>query len=81
MSFIKKAGKGVKDLGSSAMKVAVAKIIGEIAADIIKEKGIGVGDTDKIMKSGLKIVKDLGLDPKKIQRQLIKKAILKELKL
>ena len=63
MSFIKKAGKGVKDLGSSAMKVAVAKIIGEIAADIIKEKGIG--DTDKIMKSGLKIVKDLGLDPKK----------------
>jgi hypothetical protein len=77
--FIKKVGKGATDIAGDAIKKALSSLIGGIIKELITETGVDNVAKDKMMKVGLKIAKDMNLDPKKIQRDLLKSAIKKEL--
>ena len=79
--LLKKGAKGVADIGSSAVKGAISSIIGEIVKEIAEESGVTNIAKDKMMDVGLKVFSDMGMDPKQIQRDLIKSAIMRELKL
>lgn len=59
----------------------LSSLLGDIAAEIIKETGLGEEMKSKIVDAGVKAVKDMGLDPKNIQRDILKGAIMKELNL
>ncbi|MCY3413191.1 MAG: hypothetical protein INQ03_16245 [Candidatus Heimdallarchaeota archaeon] len=77
--FFKKAAKGAADLAGDTMKVAFTALLGEIVAEIVKETGIKDMAQEKLMSTGFKVIKDLGMDTKNIQRDLIKAALKKEL--
>ena len=79
--FVKKAGKGVADIGSEAMKKAFGAILGDIIKEILEETGATNIAKEKLMSSGFKTIADLGMDPKNIQRELIKNALKNEFKL
>lgn len=79
--FVKKATKGVADLGADATKKAFGVVLGDIIKEILDESGVTNIAKEKFMTTGLKVIKDLGIDPKNIQRDLIKNAIKNELNL
>ncbi len=79
--FVKKASKGLADVGSEAMKKAFGAILGDIVKEILEETGAASIAKEKMMTTGFKVIKDLGVDPKNIQREIIKTAIKSELKL
>ena len=77
--FIKKVSKGATDIAGDAIKKALSLLIGGIIKEIAMESGVDNVAKDKMMQVGLKIAKEMNLDPKKIQRDLLKGAIKKEL--
>lgn len=77
--FIKKVSKGATDIAGDAIKKALSSLIGGIIKEIAMESGVDNVAKDKMMQVGLKIAKEMNLDPKKIQRDLLKGAIKKEL--
>lgn len=77
--FIKKVGKGATNIAGDAIKKALSALIGGIIKEIVTESGVDNIAKDKMMQVGIKIAKDMNLDPKKIQRDLLKGAIKKEL--
>ncbi|MCE7735546.1 MAG: hypothetical protein GPJ54_11755 [Candidatus Heimdallarchaeota archaeon] len=79
--FVKKTTKEITDVGSGAMKKAFSAILGDIIKDILEETGATNIAKDKMMTAGYKVIKDLGVEPKNIQRDIIKSAIKSELKL
>ena len=79
--FIKKGASAAADLGSSAVKGAVAALLAEITREILEETGATDIAKEKMMEVGTKIVKEMGMDTQKLQRDLIKSAIKKELNL
>ena len=79
--FVKKASKGVAGLGSEAIKKSFGVILGDIIKEILDETGTTAIAKEKMMAAGFKIIKELGVDPKNIQRDLIKNALKSELKL
>ncbi|MHA2099814.1 MAG: hypothetical protein ACW99A_14145 [Candidatus Kariarchaeaceae archaeon] len=79
--FVKKASKGVADLGADAMKKAFGAVLGDIVKEILDETGATSIAKEKMMATGFKVIKELGIDPKNVQRDLIKNAIKNELKL
>jgi len=79
--FIKKGAKGVADIGSSAVKSAVTAVIGDLVKEILEETGVTNIAKEKMMDAGLKVFKDMNMDPQKIQREIIKSAIMKEFNL
>ncbi|MHA2250863.1 MAG: hypothetical protein ACXAD7_10895 [Candidatus Kariarchaeaceae archaeon] len=79
--YVKKAAKGTASLGSDALKKAFAGILGDITKEILEETGMADIAKTKIMDAGYKVIKEMGMDTKNIQRTLIKNAIKNELKL
>lgn len=79
--FVKKASKGIADVGSEAMKKSFGVILGDIIKEILEETGVTNVAKDKMMTAGFKVIKELGIDPKNVQRDLIKTALKNELKL
>ena len=79
--YVKKASKGIAGVGSEAMKKAFGAILGDIVKEILEETGVTSIAKDKMMTTGYKVIKDLGVDPKNIQKGIIKNAIKNELKL
>ncbi len=79
--FVKKATKGTADVTAGALKKAFSSILGDLAKEILEETGVANLAKEKIMETGFKVVRDMGVDPKNIQRDLIKRAIISELKL
>ena len=79
--YVKRAGKGAADLTSGAIKKAFSAVLADLAKEVIEETGMGEAARTKIMEVGFKVVKDLGIDPKNVQRELIKSAIKKEMNL
>lgn len=79
--FVKKAAKGTKNLTGDALKKAFSAMLGDIVKDIMEETGVADVAKAKIMEAGLKVVKEMGIDPKSMQRDLVKTAIMRELKL
>ncbi|MCH8907268.1 MAG: hypothetical protein IH840_09280 [Candidatus Heimdallarchaeota archaeon] len=79
--FIKKAGKGTSGLASAALKKAFAGILGDLAKEILEDTGVADMAKDKIMEVGLKVVKEMKIDPRSFQRDIVKHAIMKEMKL
>ncbi len=77
--YIKKVGKSATDIAGDAIKKALSSLLGGIIKEIVTESGVDNVAKDKMMQVGLKIAKDMNLDPKKIQRDLLKNAIKKEL--
>ena len=79
--FVKKASKGIADVGSEAMKKSFGVILGDIVKEILEETGVTHVAKEKLMTAGYKVIKELGVDPKNIQRDLVKNAIKSELKI
>ena len=77
--FIKKGAKGAADLGSSAMKAALTALLADIAKEMLEETGVADLAKDQIMDVGTKIIKDMGVNPTEVKKDLIKAAIKKEL--
>lgn len=79
--IISKAAKETASLGGAAIRSAFSAILSEIVRDIMQESGAANMAKDTIMDVGFKVVKEMGVDPKSVQRELIKTAIMKELNL
>lgn len=79
--FVKGAGKGIAGVGSEAMKKAFGAVLGDIIKEILEETGAKDIAKDKLMSSGFKIIGDIGMDPKNIQKELIKNMLKNEFKL
>ncbi len=78
---MKKAGKEVSSFTGSAIKKAFSTVISEIAGEIIKETGVVDIAREKIISTGFKVVKDMNMDISSMKKDMLKNAILKELKI
>ncbi|MHA2501850.1 MAG: hypothetical protein ACXAE3_03185 [Candidatus Kariarchaeaceae archaeon] len=79
--LLRKGAKGVGNMGTSAIRAAVAGVMGEIIREIMEETGVTSIAKDKMMDVGVDIIKKMDLNPRDLQRDFIKNAIMMELKL
>lgn len=79
--LLKKGAKGIGNLGTGALKAAIAGMLAQIVKEIMDETGTTNIAKDKMMEVGLSVVKKMDLNPKELQRDLVKNAIKRELQL
>ncbi len=79
--FAKKFGKVTGDIVGDALKKTFSAVLSDIIKELVEETGVKDIAQDKMMDVGFKIIKQMNIDPKNLQKELIKNALKKEFNL
>ncbi|MDH5401534.1 MAG: hypothetical protein OEZ01_09305 [Candidatus Heimdallarchaeota archaeon] len=77
--FIKDGIKGAGSVGGSLIKTTIGAFLADLFNEILEETGLKDIAKDKFMEIGYKVVKELNIDPRSLQKDIIKAGILREL--
>jgi hypothetical protein len=75
--IVKKTG----NFAEKTIKSFLSAVFTEIATELVKETALTESMKSSVADVGVKVVKEMGIDPRKIQKEILKAAIKKELNL